>query len=138
MIKHEPLQRLRKGRKPSLVPKEGQTTVAVADALSVACKPGWLWSHFPAGELRHPVVGQKLQRMGLQRGWPDFLLYSPRVVPHFLELKRGSYGELSIDQEAFRDWCLERGAAWALARTIEEALDVLTGWGVIERLRLSA
>lgn len=126
-------------RKPRmLVPRESLTTVAVADALAVACKPGWLYSHFPAGELRHPVVGQKLQRMGLQRGWPDFILLSPQVVPHFLELKRGSLGELSIEQEEFRDWCLERRAAWALARTIEEALDVLTRWGAIERLRVSA
>lgn len=131
-------QRHRKPRREAVVAYEHQMTVAVADALRLACKPGWLWSHFPAGEHRHPVVGAKLLRMGLQKGWPDFVLLSPRVAPHFLELKRGDLGYLSEEQEEFRDWCLDRGAAWALVRSTDEAVEQLTRWGALDRLRVSA
>jgi hypothetical protein len=130
---------VRRGPRPrAAVPLENQTTVAVADVLQVACTPGWLWTHFPAGEHRHPIVGARLQRMGLQRGWPDFVLLSPKVVPHFLELKRGDMGQLSAEQEDFRDWCLKRRARWALARSVDEAIEQLQVWGAISRLAVSA
>lgn len=125
-------------RRKAPVPLENQTTVAVADALTIAARPGWLWTHFPAGELRHPIVGVRLQHMGLQRGWPDFILLSPIARPHFLELKRGDLGQLTVEQEDFRDWCLAKGAPWALARTFEDAVEQLTKWGVLDRLRVSA
>lgn len=131
------MQRFRKPRRAP-VPLENQTTVAVADALAVAARPGWQWSHFPAGEHRHPIVGARLQKMGLQRGWPDFILLSPTVVPHFLELKRGDLGRLSAEQEDFRDWCLDRRARWALARSFDEAVEQLALWGVLDRMRVSA
>lgn len=118
------------------LPYEVRTHVAVADALRVGCVPGWLWSHFPAGENRDEKTGARLKRMGLKRGWSDFLLIDPGGKHHWLELKRGK-AELTDPQEAFRDACQARGVPWAVARSFEEAVSVLTEWGAL-RLRVSA
>jgi hypothetical protein len=111
--------------------------IAVADALRVACASGWLWTHFPAGELRHPAVAGQLKAMGLNPGWPDIMLLSPLGLFHALELKNGNK-PLSTAQEAFRDACVARRVPWAVARSVDEALRVLTRWGAISGLRVAA
>jgi len=46
--------------------------------------------------------------MGLQRGWPDFLLVVPGGLLHALELKRR--GEIMAEeQESFAAWCQDQG-----------------------------
>jgi hypothetical protein len=46
--------------------------------------------------------------MGLQRGWPDFLLVVPGGLLHVLELKRR--GEIMAEeQESFAAWCQDQG-----------------------------
>jgi hypothetical protein len=126
----------RQGGQTPPSPLEFRTHVAVADALRVGCTPGWLWSHFPAGENRDEATGARLKRMGLKRGWPDFLLIDGFGKHHWLELKRGK-AALTDDQEAFRDACQARGVPWAVARSFDEAIAVLTLWGAI-RLKVSA
>ena len=116
---------------------EFQMHVAVADALRIACAPGWLWSHFPAGELRHPAVAGKLKAMGLNPGWPDFLLISPQGVLHLLELKNGK-APLTADQEDFETACKARRLPHCVARSLEQALAQLTRWGALARLSVSA
>lgn len=128
--------RRRAPRKPPQA-LERRTHIAVADTLRRFVQPGWeLWTHFPAGEHRNKVTGALLARMGMKRGWSDFVLVSPTGVHHWLELKRGKT-PLSEAQEAFRDACRARGVPWAVARSYDEAVDVLTRWGAL-RLRVSA
>ena len=127
--------RRQRGETPPL-PLEFRTHVAVADALRVGCVAGWLWTHFPAGEHRDEATGARLKRMGLQKGWPDFLLIDSTGKHHWLELKRGK-APLTKEQEAFRDACQARGVAWAVARSFDEAIVALTLWGAL-RLRVSA
>jgi hypothetical protein len=117
-------------------PLEVRTHVAVADALRVGAQPGWLWSHFPAGEHRDEKVGAKLKRMGLKKGWSDFLLISPEGRHHWLELKRGK-AALTDEQQEFMLACEERGVPHAVARSFDEAIRVLTSWGAC-RLRVAA
>src|SRR4051794_38015450 len=70
----------------------------VADLLFRAAAPGWLWAHYPAGELRDDATGRKLKRMGTKRGWSDFLLHAPPCARlHALELKR--WGEEPNDEQ---------------------------------------
>jgi len=58
------------------------------------CEARLRWTHFPAGELRDKRTAAKFKAMGLQPGWPDFLLVAPASVDrpgglvHMLELKR--------------------------------------------------
>ena len=97
--------------------KEFDTHCMVADILRRWQQPGWRWSHFPAGEHRQPSDQCGLKRMGVQVGWPDFILLSPGLPidkyrdelvsdligpgqVHFLELKREGK-KLSDFQQAF-------------------------------------
>lgn len=118
------------------LPLELQSHIGVADALRAACRPLWLWSHFPAGEHRSVATGHRLKRMGLQKGWSDFVLMSPEAMVHWLEMKRGK-APLTEEQEAFRDACWAIGVPWALARSLDEALHQLVEWGALPRSVLS-
>jgi VRR-NUC domain len=111
--------------------------VGVADALRIACAPGWAWTHIPNGEKRDKATAAKLWRMGVQPGWPDLVLVSPSGRLHCLELKRDKQ-RLSAAQEDFRDLMVAAGVPWAVARSIEEACRVLTAWGAMMKLRVSA
>lgn len=116
-------------------------TVAVADLLRVAVMPGWFWTHFPAGEVRPSYLskegkrfspaGARLWRMGLQPGWPDFLLISPNGLLHCLELKTTT-GKASADQQAFLDAMASRGIPAALVRGVDQAFAQLIDWGAIQ------
>lgn len=117
-------------------PVERKTHIAVADALRAGCMPGWLWTHFPAGEHRDERTGALLKRMGVAKGWPDFLLISLDGWLFCLELKRGK-AQLTDDQQAFADAMGARGVPWAVARSFDEAVAQLTAWGAL-RLRVSA
>jgi len=126
----------KRARQTALLPTEYLTTCAVADALRWDATPGWLWSHFPAGELRSKATGARLNEMGLQKGWPDFVLISPTGRHCWLELKRGR-AALKAEQARFGQACLSRGVTWAVARSFEEAVARLNDWGAL-RLRVSA
>lgn len=118
------------------LPVEFRTHVAVADALRIGVMPGWLWTHFPAGEHRDEATGARLKRMGLKRGWSDFLLINPNGLHHWLELKRGK-ARLTPEQTAFMLACQGRGVPHAVVRSFDEAIRQLTDWGAI-RLSVAA
>ena len=118
-------------------PYEVQITIAVADALRVACTVGWLWTHFPAGEHRNSKTGARLKRMGLQRGWFDFCLIDLVGNHYWLELKRGMQ-PLTEDQVTFAEQLQVRAVAWAVARSFKEAVEVLSDWGALDGLRIAA
>lgn len=125
--------RPRKAKAPA--PKEIELHMAVADVLRRFAKPDWRWSHFPAGEHRDVRTGAKLKAMGLQPGWPDFMLFDPSGRLHALELKR--VGEvLDDDQEAFQEWCIARGVPHSVSQYVDEAVMVLDLWGVL-RIKLA-
>ena len=121
-------RRVRPRKAPRVVGREIELHMAVARTLRVHIAPGWLWSHYPAGEHREAQTAAKLKAMGVQRGWPDIMLLSPQGgALHALELKR--IGEdLSEDQEAFQTWAIGHGVPYAVARTTEGALTVLSSW----------
>lgn len=129
-------KRPRAYRAAVLRPKEIALHMAVASDLRKWVRPDWLWTTFPAGELRDKATGRKLNRMGLQTGWSDFIFVSPTAIFHALELKR--IGEdLDEDQEEFRDRCLAAGVPWAVAETIDEAWDAFERWGCMRIRRAS-
>jgi hypothetical protein len=124
-----------KGEKAPLA-HEFKTHVAVADALAVGLNEGWLYTHFPAGELRSKLTAARLKRMGTKPGWPDFLLVDSTGTFHCLELKRGN-SPLSDAQLRFRDEMFQRDVPYEVARSFQEAIDILRLWGAI-RLTVSA
>lgn len=119
-------------------PSEFQIHCGVADALRMLARPGVLWSHFPSGESRDARTGAKLKHMGLQPGWPDFIIIVPGDDPWsrpricFLELKT-IRGRLSQTQQEFRDNAVAVGCRHSVARSVDEAVEVLSRWGAIRR-----
>jgi len=122
----------KQARQRAPLPKEVQTHVAIADALRVGSLPGWLWTHFPAGEERDEATGWKLKRMGLKPGWPDFLLISPHGLHHWMELKRGPAARLEPAQEELATLMRQRGVPHAVVRSFDEAVRQLTAWGALK------
>jgi hypothetical protein len=117
-------------------PKEIGLHMAVADVLRRFAKPDWRWSHFPAGEHRDIRTAAKLKAMGVQRGWPDFMLFSPVVGQlHALELKRKGE-DLTNEQREFRAWCIDNAIPHAIAWTVDDALEALARFGVL-RIKLA-
>jgi hypothetical protein len=131
--KHRRAYRARRPHEP-----ESKLHIATADTLRKHCRPEWLWSHFPSGEARNIRTGAKLKKMGLKRGWPDFVLVGPGGQLHGLELKRRD-GELTEAQEDFAEKAQAIGVPYAVARTVDEMLAVLQGWGCLSiRIRSAA
>ena len=109
--------------------------MAVAGLLRQHAAPGWLWGHYPAGELRDVRTAAKLKAMGVQRGWPDIILFSPFGQLYALEIKRVGK-ELTKEQEAFQRWAVARGVPHSVARTVPEVLAIFAAWGCL-RVRLA-
>jgi len=115
-----PIVALAEGRKPRLrkAPigraKEIALQMSVAQVLREHCRPNWQWTHIANGELRDLRTAVKLKRMGVRRGWPDFILVPSRGQLHCLELKRE--GErLTPDQEDFHLRCIRHGVPHVVA-----------------------
>lgn len=131
-----PLLMIAEGRKPrprstpAVRDKEIVLHIRVAGLLRAHGLPGWRWTHIPAGELRDARTASKLKAMGLNPGWPDFLLVSPTGKAHFLEVKRVG-GKLSEDQRAFKAWAAAHGVAHVVADTFATAFDALKLWKVL-------
>ena len=93
------------------------------------------WTALPFGEDRTSKTGERLKRMGVQRGWPDlaFILEGGRIG--FIELKPpGKYQ--SAWQRDFETRVTKLGAVYTVCRTLAEVEGTLRGWGV--KLRASA
>jgi hypothetical protein len=123
-------RRVRARREAAPRPKEIGLHMPVADLLRRFARPDWRWAHYPAGEHRDVRTAAKLKAMGVQRGWPDLILFDPNGRLHALELKRQGE-DLSEDQEAFEAWCAAQGVPHAVAWTFDEALKALSAWGVL-------
>ena len=120
-------KRVRKGP----APKERALHIAVADTLAWGISPGWLWTHFPAGELRADKTAALLKRMGTQVGWSDFLLVGPpHGTLHALELKRRGL-KPSEAQHAFMDAVVAAGGVAEWTDNYDAAIAALRAWGAL-------
>jgi hypothetical protein len=111
-------------------PTERVTHINIARILKRFKNPGWLHNHFPAGELRTKETAALLKDMGLQPGWPDFVLIGPDGQHYYLELKRGRQA-LTEAQRQFQIDMNMRGVPCAVARSERDALIQLREWGAI-------
>jgi len=74
-----------------------------------------------------------LQGMGVHRGFADLIVLSGgRVL--FLEVKSQT-GRLSPAQANFRDVVRDQGFAWALVRSVDDALGALAEHGFTARVK---
>jgi hypothetical protein len=138
-------------RLSELVPYEQDIHEATARALDLFLAPPAEWCHYPAGSIQlTPAQVAKLARMGLKRGYPDFLVFYERTWG--IELKR-SKGRLSttrlirtrrgsprvlVGQDEMFPRLLASGAFGGIAvcRSVEEVLAQLEAWGIPLRGRV--
>ena len=64
----------------AMVATEYKLHCMVALVLEQHCLPTWRYSHLPFGELRAASTSGRLKAMGVQPGWPDFILVGPGKV----------------------------------------------------------
>ena len=112
--------RRQRGEAPP-APPEFSLHVTIADVLRRWSLPGVEWTHFPAGELRTAATAGKLARMGLRRGFADFLIFHADGRVMFLEIKR-SGGRLSEDQRRIADHMKRAGHAFEVVDNLEAAI----------------
>jgi hypothetical protein len=120
-------------------PSEFSLHVTIADLLRRWILPGWKWSHFPAGEERpSQIIGGKrvsfadarLKRMGLNRGFPDFMFFHADGRVCFLELKRR--GEtLDDDQAVIAEHMIRAGHGYLWTASFDDAIATLVSWRVL-------
>lgn len=127
---------VRRRRKPPLA-LEFRTHCALAKTMYALVFADWEWTHFPAGEKRTKASGGRLKAMGLHAGWPDFLLVDPEGQWFCLELKRGD-ASLTFEQERFKASMAKRGTPYAIARSYNEAIEILTDWGAMRQMTVMA
>lgn len=96
--------------------------------------PDLLFFAVPNGGYRHPREAAKLKATGTVPGVPDLTFVLPGGLIGFIELKTHA-GRVSSDQKAFANAAIERGAAYALCRSLNEVETTLKAWGIALRGR---
>lgn len=112
-------------------PSEHLIQSSLIGVLAYKMRPEIVRFAIPNGGLRNPRVAQQLQSEGVLPGFPDlgFALEAGRTF--WLEMKTPK-GSLSDYQKGVR-FKLERlGHQWAMARSVDEALDLLAKAGVLK------
>jgi hypothetical protein len=130
-----------RGRSPP-PPEEFSIHVQVADILRRWSNPQWRWTHFPSGEhrehrvnprtgKRYSLAGQRLQRMGTQKGWPDFQFFGPQRATFFLELKRPKRGVVSDEQADVLSHLIACGHSVLITTSLDDAIAELKAAGIL-------
>lgn len=102
----------------------------VFDTLRLYGVPDLVAYHAFNESKRAPRNAGFYRRLGMLPGVADIALVRPGGHAAYLELKSAK-GHLSSDQRAFRDLCERNGTPYAVARTPDEAAEVLFGWKCI-------
>ena len=99
-------EKTKKPKDPNAVPTEHQEQVKLVGWMR---KKGWTFCAIPNGGSRSSAIeGARLRASGLQKGFPDLLVFWP--VQAAIELKRQKGGRVSQEQQAWLD-TLE-GCGW--------------------------
>ena len=129
------LHLFRRGHKPVKPPppREFATQCALADTLKRWCNPDWWYTALPFGEYRTPATANRLKRMGVRGGLPDFVFLHKLGDTAWLELKRGKLGRVSPDQAAMFEYLGARGDIMLMALSYADAVAMLQDIGVLPR-----
>jgi hypothetical protein len=85
----------------------------------------------PNGGLRKMRVAIALKAEGVKPGTPDLFVALPAGRVAWLEMKT-AVGSLSQEQKDFRDKVVNLGHHWGMARSVREALELLTQWDALK------
>lgn len=111
--------------------KEFALHCMLADTIKRWINPAFRFTHMPMGEerghtinkagKRYSPTGNRLKRMGVTPGWPDFLFIGPGVIA-WLELKREKFGRPSDDQLNLQAHLRACGHEYLITSDVKEAI----------------
>lgn len=117
-------------------PLESEIQTAVVDYLNLAIVPSVLFFSVPNEALgRAKSQGgiarmARLKRMGLRPGVADMVFVKDGRA-YFLEMKRRT-GKQSTSQLFFEADAIKAGASYAVAHSIDEAINQLKAWKIVK------
>lgn len=100
------------------------------DYLNLGGRKDLYWFAIPNGGFRHIRVATALKAEGVRAGTPDLCFLLPEGRVAWLEMKAAK-GHLSPDQKQFRDKALSLNHHWAVANDVDEAIRIISSWGVL-------
>lgn len=98
--------------------------------LAIKMRPELVRFAIPNGGLRNMRVAQQLKAEGLQPGMPDLGFAMEGGRAYWIEMKNDS-GRLSDFQLGIRRKLENLGHQWAIARSVDEAMEHLAKWGAL-------
>jgi hypothetical protein len=111
-------------------PLEYEEHKIVADWLRL--RPGLLWTTVP-NERKDVKIAGKLKRLGVSRGVPDILIFTPPPAGGYagaaIEMKRKGYSRLSDAQKFWQHRLRENGWFADMTRGADEAIKILAELG---------
>jgi hypothetical protein len=122
-------------------PLEFEDHCALADLIRRWINPGWRATHLPFGEKRdhafnkngkrYSPTGNRLKRMGVTPGWPDWIFVGLNQRVCFIELKRRRGGRLSDEQSDIAQHLQACGFPYLCTNSIKEAVAFLKAHGIV-------
>lgn len=122
-------------------PLEFELHATLADIIKRWIRPEWKFTHLPLGEerehqfnangKRYSLAGQRLKRMGVMPGWPDFIFVGPGCRVFWLELKRFRTGRLSDEQSQVAAHLVACGFAYLCTTSLDDAVATLKQLGIL-------
>jgi hypothetical protein len=111
-------------------PSEHIIQSRLMNILVYALRPELECRAIPNGGLRKRRVAIQLKAEGVKPGTPDLFVALPAGRIAWLEMKT-DVGSLRQEQKDFRDKVLALGHLWRMARSVREALEILTEWDAL-------
>ena len=112
-------------------PSEHRIQATLVDYLYYAAKPDVYYFAIPNQANRHIRNAVKMKAEGVRSGVADMCFMFPQGRVAWLEMKKPG-GSLSATQKQFREVCHALGHQWGTAKSVEEALDLLTEWDALK------
>lgn len=128
--KHPKRFRIIDGSKPA-APSEHKIQVKLLDYLALAARRDIYYFAVPNQSNRHIQNAVKMKAEGVRSGIADLCFMFPNGRVAWLEMKRPG-GTLSKTQKTFRDICAALGHTWGTAKSVDEALAILTKWDALK------
>lgn len=116
--------------KPPVI-SEHKIQVKLLDYLALAARSDVYYFAVPNQSNRHIQNAVKMKAEGVRSGIADLCFMFPAGRVAWLEMKKPG-GSLSVTQKTFRDICLSLGHTWGTAKSVDEALALLTKWDALK------
>lgn len=113
--------------------KEQRLCVEFADLLRYYTLDGTLktiWLHIPNESKRSIIVALLLRAMGMITGAADYV-FCWHNGSGFIEFKVGT-NKQTESQKEFQVWCDSLGVKYAVSYSVDDGIDILRKWGVLE------